>query len=162
MLEYLRSHKLIDQLLIRCLRVRLDFLFASLDSFESPHPTELFAALANEFSLRLHHVDSQYLFYAREEQDMQSASASLEISLNNQGEERFYQREEEPSFVIYDREDTLQLPFFIVVDLGLSNYQIQEEPTERQNNSFGQEEEREVALSGQGDHLDAIANILNG
>jgi hypothetical protein len=47
-------------------------------------------------------------------------------------------REEEASFIIYQHEETLQLSFFIVLeqDIGLSQYQINEEPPLDNNPSF--------------------------
>jgi hypothetical protein len=52
-LEYIKIHRLIDTLMIRCLKSRIEFLFSSNDSFEMPTNYEVMGALANEFGLRM-------------------------------------------------------------------------------------------------------------
>jgi len=46
-------HKLIDTLLIRCLKSRIEFLFEYRDSFESPTVAEILGSLANTINLRM-------------------------------------------------------------------------------------------------------------
>jgi hypothetical protein len=65
-LEYLKAHRLIDTLLISCLRSRVEFLFQCRDSFEPPSVQELLGSLANEFSLRMEVADGQFIFFTRE------------------------------------------------------------------------------------------------
>lgn len=63
--------------------------------------------------------DSQYIFFTKEVKEenlLLSERASLEISLNNKSENKYYVKEEEPTFIIYEREDYLQLSFFIVIE----------------------------------------------
>lgn len=171
-LEYLKAHRLIDTLLVNCLRSRVEFLFACRDSFEPPSVQELLGSLANEFSLRMEAGEGQFVFFAREvrEELLLTERASLEISLNNKSENKYYVREEEPSFTIYHREETLQLPFFIVIEqdagleqeIGLSHYHINDDPhpfhSHDRNRSMV---EHEIEGGSDGDHLANIACILN-
>jgi hypothetical protein len=52
-LEYIKTHRLIDALLISCLKSRVEFLFECRDSFEPPSVHELLGSLANAFSLSM-------------------------------------------------------------------------------------------------------------
>lgn len=68
-LEYIKVHKLIDSLLIKCLKSRIEFLFFSNDSFEMPSVQEILAALANEFGLRLETNEDQFMFFTKENKE---------------------------------------------------------------------------------------------
>lgn len=62
-LDYLRTHTLIDDLLIRILKSRVNFLF---DNRVVCHdPLVVLKALANEFSLRSEHEEGVYTFYEK-------------------------------------------------------------------------------------------------
>lgn len=118
-LEYIKCHRLIDTLIINCLKSRVEFLFSCRDSFEPPSIQELLGSLSNEFCLRMEVYDSQYIFFTKEVKEenlLLSERASLEISLNNKSENKYYVKEEEPTFIIYEREDYLQISFFIVIE----------------------------------------------
>lgn len=118
-LEYIKCHRLIDTLIINCLKSRVEFLFSCRDPFEPPSIQELLGSLSNEFCLRMEVYDSQYIFFTKEVKEenlLLSERASLEISLNNKSENKYYVKEEEPTFIIYEREDYLQLSFFIVIE----------------------------------------------
>lgn len=65
MLEYLKAHRLLDTLIINCLRSRVEFLFECRDSFEPPSVQELFGSLANEFNLRMESSEGQFAFFSR-------------------------------------------------------------------------------------------------
>jgi hypothetical protein len=89
-------------------------------------------------------LDSQYVFFAKEateENLLLTERASLEISLDNKSEKKYYVAEEEPLFRIYEREGSLQISFFIMLegDAGLSNYRLNEDAL-RANQSFGHSE----------------------
>jgi hypothetical protein len=59
-------HKLIDTLLIRCLKSRIEFLFEYRDSFENPSVAEILGSLANAINLRMELCEGQYTFFAKE------------------------------------------------------------------------------------------------
>ena len=52
-LDYISYHYLIDMLLIRCLKSRIEFLFGGRDTFEEPSMEEILRSLSNEFNLRI-------------------------------------------------------------------------------------------------------------
>jgi len=92
-LEYIKCHRLIDSLIINCLKSRVEFLFSCRDSFEPPSIQELLGSLSNEFCLRMEVYDSQYIFFTKEVKEenlLLSERASLEISLNNKSENKYY------------------------------------------------------------------------
>jgi hypothetical protein len=65
-LDYLKTHRLLDTLIINCLRSRVEFLFECRDSFEPPSVQELLGSLANEFNLRMECSEgSQFSFFSR-------------------------------------------------------------------------------------------------
>lgn len=148
-LEYMKTHRLLDTLFVNCLRSRIEFLFQCRDSFEPPSVQELLGSLANEFSLRMEAAEGQFVFFAREaprEELLLTERASLEISLNNKSENKYYVREEEPTFAIYQREDTLQFPFFIVIEQdALSHYHLNEEGL-NPNHSFQYSQDRDRSI----------------
>jgi hypothetical protein len=68
-LEYIKVHKLIDTLIIKCLKSRIEFLFYNIDSFEVPTTAEILGGLANEFCLRMEICEDQYFFFTKEVKD---------------------------------------------------------------------------------------------
>lgn len=46
-LQYIKAHKLIDTVMIKCLKSRIQCLFYNMDSFEMPSVTEILRALSN-------------------------------------------------------------------------------------------------------------------
>jgi len=90
-LEYLKAHRLIDSLIIKCLRTRIEFLFDD-GSFET---RKVLTALANEFGMKMQIVSRRYLFFLREEKEY-----NLLYSQEEQSEGSFQSEREEPCFVI--------------------------------------------------------------
>lgn len=119
-LEYLKAHRLIDSLIIKCLRTRIEFLFDD-GSFET---RKVLTALANEFGMKMQIMSRRYLFFLREEKEY-----NLLYSQEEQSEGSFQSEREEPCFVIVQRDDSLHIPFFIEPSVdreGLSSTQIKE------------------------------------
>lgn len=159
LLDYLKMHRLIDTLFVRCLRTRVDFLFDARD--HQPSTREVLTALSNEFGLRLDALEGeQYLFFLKEERDfnlLESHHASLNASMIQKDS-----LSDEPCFAIYEDQDWLQFPFSVAPPRGppgLSQFQMKEVlDFQEKLHSFRGSEENEQSMGWRDQHSGCSGN----